>query len=410
MNKRVLPAAGAAAALALTLAACGSATTSSGGSAASDAGAPIKIALIPPSTGALAQYGTDEVKGWQVAVDEANAKGGIDGHKIQLIKKTTDGQVSTTLQAAREAVTKEGAQFIGAVMTSTEAAALNAQLGSLGALAFNATAKDDGLVGKECAANSFHVVQTDTMDINGLAATLKTMPGTKWAVQAEDYATGHSAASVFAAAAKQAGKQVVLQQFAPLNTTDFGSYITKLKSSGADAVFAVEYGADGVAFVKQAEQFNLTKSLRTVLGFNMVSEPLFPALGAGVTGYYNNVGYDVATDNPLNKTFVADYTKANGSAPYYVPADNYLAAETLFAGIQKAGSVDPAKVGAALNGLSFDSIDGTVTMRAADHQLLRPSNLGQVVKSATGTLAFKILTSAPATETSPAASSDCSIG
>ncbi len=409
MNKRVLPAVGAAA-LVVTLAACGSATGSSGSGGSSDAGAPIKIALIPPSTGALAQYGTDEVKGWQVAVDEVNAKGGVDGHKIQLIKKSTDGQTSTTLQAVREAVTKQGAQYIGAVMTSTEAAALNAQLGSLGVLAFNATAKDDGLVGKECAANSFHIVQTDSMDIAGLAATIKSMPGTKWAIQAEDYATGHSAADEFAQAAKAAGKQVVLQQFAPLNTTDFGSYITKLKSSGADAVFAVEYGADGVAFVKQAEQFNLTKSLKTVLGFNMVSEPLFPALGSGVIGYYNNVGYDVNADNALNKTFVADYTKAYGSAPYYVPADNYVAAETLFAGIQKAGSIDPAKVDKALDGITFDSIDGTVTLRAADHQLLRPSNLGQVVKTSSGGEAFKILTSAPASATTASANSACSLG
>jgi branched-chain amino acid transport system substrate-binding protein len=408
LNTRVLPAVGAAA-LVLALAACGSSTSGSGSGGSSDAAAPIKIALIPPSTGALAQYGTDEVKGWQVAVDQVNAKGGVAGHKVELIKKSTDGQTGTTLQAAREAVTKEGAQYIGAVMTSTEAGALNAQLGSLGVLAFNATAKDSSLVGKACAANSFHVVQSDDMDVAGLAATIKTMPGTKWAIQAEDYATGHSAADLFAKAAKAAGKQVVLQQFAPLNTTDFGSYITKLKNSGADAVFAVEYGADGVAFVKQAEQFNLTRSLKTVLGFNMVSEPLFKVLGEGVVGFYNNVGYDVNADNALNKTFVADYTKAYGSAPYYVPADNYLAAQTLFAGIEKAGTTDPAKVGTALNELSFDSIVGNVTMRGADHQLLRPSNLGQVVKTSDG-MTFKILTSAPASATTPTSNSECSLG
>ncbi|THJ75655.1 ABC transporter substrate-binding protein [Candidatus Frankia alpina] len=284
--KKTVPIAALALATSVALAACGSSGGSSTATESSGGGAsPIRIALIPPSTGALAQYGTDEVKGWQRAVDEVNAAGGADGHRvelielIELIKKTTDGKSGTTLRAAREAVTKQGARFIGAIVTSTEAAAFNAQLGSLGALAFNATAKDAGLVGSKCVPNSFHIAQTDTMDINALASTLATMPATRWAIQAVDYSTGHSVADTFAKAARAAGKQVVLQQFAPLNTTDFGSYITKLKGSGADAVFAVEYGADGVAFVKQAEQFNLSSQVKTVLGLNTVSEPLFGVLG-----------------------------------------------------------------------------------------------------------------------------------
>jgi len=405
MNKR-FPATALAAALALSLAACGSASSSTSNSGSGDS-ATIKIALIPPTTGALAQFGTDAVKGWQIAVDEVNAKGGIDGHKVELLKKGTDGDTATTLRVAKEAVAKEGAGFIGAVMTSPEHAALNAQLQGLGALSFNALGKDDALVGDQCAANAFHIVQTNSMDINALAGSIGSMPGNKWAIVAVDYATGHSAAKEFTSAAKAAGKQVVSTQFAPLNTTDFGSYITKVKSSGADAVFAVEYGADGIAFVKQANQFNLTKSLKTVLGFNMVSEPLFPALGASIQGFYNNVGYDVAGDNTLNKTFVSDYTKKYGSAPYYVPADNYVAAETLFAGIDKADSIDPEKVRDALDGLTFDSIVGSVTMRADDHQLLRPSYLGQVVKGDGGD-AFKIVATAQPDKTTPQAESACS--
>jgi ABC-type branched-subunit amino acid transport system substrate-binding protein len=293
-------------------------------------------------------------------------------------------------------------------MTSPEHAALNAQLAGMGALSFNSLGKDDALVGAQCVPNAFHVVQTSGMDIAGLASQISTLPGDKWAIQAVDYATGHTAAEQFKAAAEAAGKQVVLEQYAPLNTTDFGSYITSIQDSGADAVFAVEYGADGVAFVKQATQFGLPAALKTVLGFNMVSEPLFPTLGDSIVGFYNNVGYDVAGDNELNTTFVEDYTKANGTAPYYVPADNYLAAETLFAGIEKAGSTDPADVAAALKDLTFDSIVGEVTMRGADHQLLRPSYLGQV--EGTGTdLSFTIKSDADPDVTTPEPSPDCTL-
>ncbi|GAA1530060.1 ABC transporter substrate-binding protein [Nocardioides humi] len=395
--KRRLLAAASAATLAMTMAACGSASTSSG-----DGGedGPIKVALIPPTSGALAQFGTDAVKAWETAVKLVNEDGGVDGRKIELVVKSTDADPATTLRVAREAVTQDGAQYIGAVMTSPEHAALNAQLEGLGAMSFNALGKDDALVGEQCSPYAVHVVQTSSMDINALASSLATLDGDKWAIQAVDYATGHSAADKFKAAAEKAGKEIVLEQFAPLNTTDFGSYITKIKGSDADAVFAVEYGADGVAFVQQADQFNLDDQLKTVLGFNMVSEPLFETLGDTIVGYYNNVGYDVAGDNELNKEFVDAYTADHGSAPYYVPADNYLAAETLFAAIEKAGSADPAKVSEAIGGLTLDSIVGEVTVRAEDHQVLRDSYLGKVVE-ADGGLAFDVLSSTPPDITTP---------
>lgn len=401
--KRRLLAAASAATLAMTMAACGAASDSSGGD--SEDG-PIKVALIPPTSGALAQFGTDAVKGWETAVRLLNEDGGIDGREVELIVKSTDADPATTLRVAKEAVTQDGAQFIGAVMTSPEHAALNAQLEGLGAMSFNALGKDDALVGEQCSPYAVHVVQTTSMDVNALAASLGDLPGEKWAIQAVDYATGHSAAKTFKAAAEEAGKEVVLEQFAPLNTTDFGSYITKLKGSDADAVFAVEFGADGVAFVQQADQFNLDSQLKTVLGFNMVSEPLFETLGDTIEGYYNNVGYDVAVDNELNKEFVEAYTEDHGGAPYYVPADNYLAAQTLFAAIEEAGSSDPAEVSEAIHGLTLDSIVGEVTVRAEDNQVLRDSYLGEVVKG-DGGLAFDVLSNTTPDITTPEPDSAC---
>lgn len=387
------------------LGACGTPSDSGG---AGDSGTTIKIALIPPTSGALATFGSDAVRGWELAVEQVNAAGGINGRQVELVVKSTDAKPETTLRVAREAVTNDGATFIGAVMTSTEHSALNAQLAGIGALSINSLGKDDSLTGKDCAANAFRVSQSTTMDVNALAQSFKDLPGDRWAIQAVDYSTGHTAAEIFTAAAEKAGKQVVLTQFAPLNTTDFGSYITKLDSSGADALFAAEFGADGVAFVKQAGQFNLTESFRTVLGFNMVSEPLFKPLGDGIVGFYNNVGYDAANSNALNSGFVAAYEKKYGQAPYYIPADAYLGAQTLFAAITKAGSTDLAQVSAALEDLSFDSIVGPVTMRGADHQLLRPSYLG-VVEGSGDNLKFRILSTVSPELTTPAANPACKI-
>ena len=388
-------------------AACGSddgGDTGSGNSSQANKD-PLKVALIPPGSGALATFGADAVKAWEFAAEEANAKGGVNGHKVEIIKSSTDAQPANTVRAARKAVTQDGAQYIGAVMTSPEHGALQQQLAGMNALSINALGKDDALTGEGCSPNAFRAVQSTSMDINAITASLKELPAETWAIQAVDFSTGHTSAKNFKKAAEAAGKKVVLEQYAPLNTTEFGSYITKLKSSGADGLFAVEYGADGVAFVNQGAQFKLFDQFDTVLGFNMVSEPLFETLGDKVVGFYNNLGYDRAADTPMNKAFVDAWTAKEGSAPYYVEADNYLGAQMLFEAVKKADSVDPAKVKAAMNGLSFDSIAGQVTM-GKDHQLLRPSYVGQIVKDGDA-LGWKVVAEADGSKTRPTPDPAC---
>jgi branched-chain amino acid transport system substrate-binding protein len=247
------------------------------------------------------------------------------------------------------------------------------------------------------------------MDVQTAKALIKSSPVTTWAIQAEDYNTGHTSATEFEAAVVAAGKKVILTQFAPANTTDFGSYISTLSSSGAQGLFIVEAGADGAAFINQAAQYNLLGKFQTVLGFNTVTDPLFKTFGSKVLGFYDNIGYVPAIDNALNKTFVTNWKAANGSNPYYVEADTYLAAQVLFQAVGKAKSIDPAEVSKALGGLQFDSIVGSVTVRAEDHQLLRPSYIGQVIEDPNGTsgMGWKIVATATPEETTPAADPAC---
>jgi branched-chain amino acid transport system substrate-binding protein len=389
----------------VALSACGSDDDDSGSAASGGSKDPIRVALIPPASGPLAAFGEDAVSAWEFAAEEVNSSGGVNGHMVELVKSQTSAEPAATVRAARKAVTQDKASFIGAVMTSPEHGALQQQLAALNALSFNGLGKDDALTGEGCSPNAFRAVQSNGMDVNAIAATLAELPAQKWAIQAVDYSTGHSAAEKFKQAAEAAGKEVVFEQFAPLGTTEFGSYITKLNGVDADGLFAVEYGADGVAFVNQGAQFKLFDKYQTVLGMNMVSEPLFEALGDKIVGFYNNVGYDVSSDNAANQEFVKAYEAKYGKKPYFVVADNYIAAQMLFEAVKKADSVDPAKVREALNGLSFDSIEGPVTV-ADDQQLVRPTYVGKVVES-DGGLGWEIVASAPGDEIHPTANPDC---
>src|SRR5699024_8046700 len=98
----------------------------------------------------------------------------------------------------------------------------------------------------------------------------------------------------------------------------------------------------------------------------------------------------------------------NGEAPREYAGAGYMAMQTLFAGVAEAGSVEAGDVREALEGLTFSSIQGEVTMRADDHQLEAPMYMGEVESAADG-LAFVAQESIPASLTTPEANPDCSL-
>ena len=347
-------------------------------------GDPIKVAIIPPTSGSLAEMGEDEKNGWQYAVDEVNANGGVDGHPVELIVKETDGTVPATVRAMTEAVQQDGAQIISGVMTSPEHAAVFQQANSLGVVAINHIGRADNLVGEACSPWGFTTTQANSQQIPAIAGAMPEIPGKKWALLNADYSTGQDAAKQISEAIVDNGDEIVSEQLVPLGTTDFGSYITQIADSGADAIALSVYGADLVAFVNQAEQYQLFDKVETTLAVASLTENLFPAIGDKVDGWYGNVGYDVTWDSELNKAFVEGYTEEFGEAPYYFPADAYNAAHALFAAVEDAGSIEPTDVRDALATVEFEGLNGDVKMRADDHRLLQPVFISQIVEGDDG--------------------------
>ncbi|MGW3606508.1 ABC transporter substrate-binding protein [Micromonospora sp. NPDC005161] len=193
------------------------------------------------------------------SVDDVNAAGGVAGYDLKFIHQDTDTTPATSIRAATQAVTQEGAQILD-FQTSPENAAINPQLAGFNALAFNSIAQNDGLIRSQCVPNAFHLVPANSMLINSLQTQMPNITGNKWAIIAADYSMGHGATTAFKASTQKLGKSVVSEQFAPLGTTDFGTYITQIQQSGADPLLVVMFGADGDAFINQATQSGSLRS------------------------------------------------------------------------------------------------------------------------------------------------------
>jgi branched-chain amino acid transport system substrate-binding protein len=195
-----------------------------------------------------------------------------------------------------------------------------------------------------------------------------------------DYAWGHNSMEVFQNEAKKARKDFIGAVFSPTGTKDFSTYITKIRQSGAEAVYLVLAGDDNVAFMTQAKQYRLGDKMQLLT--EQVDEMGINATGDASVGLIGGSRYPATLDNPQNKAFVAAWKAEYGRLPQMFEGDQYQSCVVLQAGIEKAGSIDAAKLRTALEGLVVDSVKGRVVMRACDHQGEQPGFVVKVVKKA----------------------------
>jgi branched-chain amino acid transport system substrate-binding protein len=381
----------------ITLTACGSATSES------QAKEPLKVAIFPPTSGSLAVTGEAITSGAQLAVDEVNAKGGVDGHKVELVILNTDMTAATTQQLVRRAVQREGASFVTGIVSSPEVVAVIPQLESLNAVLISASSKADDIPAK-CNPNTVITTPTNHMSVKAVSNYLAGTPAPKqWSVVAVDTVSGRGAVAAFQEDMKTQGQKMADPIYVPAGTTDFGTVIAKLKAQGSDALFSSVYGSDSGALLKQASQFGLLQSYKTIAGQSFNTELLWDSMGGTEIGTIGNIGQvgqvadDPAVKNEMNSKFASTYQSKYGKLPSYTASDAYLGMQTLFAGVEKTKSIDPKVVAPALHGLSFDSIVGKVSIRQQDGLMVRPEYAGQVVEQ-NGKPAWKLLKVVPGDE------------
>jgi branched-chain amino acid transport system substrate-binding protein len=364
---------------------------------------PIRIGAVTSQSGVFAQQGEEVLRGIQFAVDEANANGGIDGRQV-LIKTGDDESTPKEGLQASEKLARDGYKFLIGPIASSITMAIGQNLNRWDAMLVATVSKSDKITGDSCKPRMFRTNHSDAMDVAMFEAWMKDVPQKKFAIIAADYAWGHDSAKTFTDEAKRQGKEVALTLFPPLGTKDFAPYISQVKADPTiDGLWVALVGSDLIAYAKQAQSFGLTS--KTTLGHAMIMNFAVNATGDAMKGIEGNMEYAAEIDTPRNAAFV----KAWEAKFHRVPTDNegsaYNGMTAIFAGIRKAGSVEPGKVSKALGDLTYETIYGPATMRAADHQLVIPNYVGEV-KEDGGKLRPVLVRSFPASLV-PAPSGEC---
>ena len=386
MNKSTLLLAGAALATTLPLAALAQAKE------------PVKIELVTSKSGAFATMGADVATGIKFAVDEANAKGGVDGRKIVL----AEGDDESTPDAGRrvaEKLARDGHNLIIGPITSSISLAISQNLARWDAAFIGTISKADKLTQDACSPRFVRTNHSDAMDLAMINEWAKTIPGNNFAIMAADYVWGQDSAKSFEAAVTGQGKKVGTKLFVPLGTKDYAPYIQQLKNAKADAIWVADVSG-AIAFTKQAADFGLIPQT-PLIGHALLSNFIVNATGNALTNVPGNVGYTPDIDTPQSKAFAAAFKARHNRLPSDTEGQAYNGTMVLLQGVKLAGSTKPLDVTKALRGAEVETLYGKATVRPADNQLLIPNYIARV-KVADGVLRPVIEQSYPATITPPA--------
>jgi branched-chain amino acid transport system substrate-binding protein len=370
---------------------------------AQGASAPVKIAMIEGLSGGNANGGEAVFRNLVWAIERVNERGGVKlpggARRLTLERYDSKGQIEEALSALRSAI-DDGAQFIVQGNSSAVAAALidainkhNERDSARRVVFLNYSAVDPILTNEKCSFWHFRFDAHGDMRMAALMEVLKDDKSVKSAyLIGQDYSFGQS---VLREARRQLGAQrpdiqIVGDELHPmLRIKDFAPYATKIKASGADAVITGNFSNDLTLLVKAAREVGFNGKFYTFYGNALGAPAAIGDAGIGrvvaVADWLPNVA--TAQSEAFYKSFRQRYPN---------PADDYvhmrmqLMIEALAQSIEKAGSLDAARVASALENVVVNFQGQRGAMRAADHQFQQQLVVGLMDRQGTPGVKFDV--------------------
>ena len=365
------------------------------------AGDTLTIGSLHPLAPPLTQMATQERRGIQVAVEQINEAGGIDGKQVRLITDNSEANPETTLQKAKRLVEQENADMLFGAIVSSSALALT-EYANAQKVPYFTNASADPLTGEKCQRSTFVLNPSEAMRANAMAPMMLERSGSKGWIHIYDFAWGYSVEGAFKAAMSGLDANANIQNVtkSPLTATDFSNAISQIASADIDWLLLGVGGSGLSTFLKQAQQYGL-KDKVDIYGPEAVQSARRDA-GDAITGMISHGRYSPTYDTEPNKAFVKAFTAKHDLPPNQTAKDAWEAVHLYKAAVEQAGSTEFDAVVSATEDLELDSLMGSLSMRACDHRCKRPIHIAEVGQpDEYGIPAFDIMESVPGEDVMP---------
>jgi len=331
--------------------------------------ADIKIGDIN-SYSALPAFAEPYRKGWQMAVEEINAAGGVNGDTLVVVSRDDAGKPGNAITAANELVAQDGAVLLTGGFFSNVGLALSDYAKQKGILYIAGEPLTDAITWSKGNAYTFRLRPSNYMQAAMLAEEAAKLPAKRWATIAPNYEYGQSAVAVFKQLLQKKRPDVsfVGEQWPPQGKIDAGAVAEAIKATQPEAILNVEFGADLIKLVREGTARGLFEG-RSVVSF-LTGEPeyLDPLKADAPVGWIVT-GYPWDKDqSPANLAFVKAYQARYADYPRLGSVVGYAEMKAIAAVLAKAKSTKTEDLIKAAEGIGFDTPFGPVSFRAIDHQ------------------------------------------
>ena len=344
-------------------------------------GSTIKIGSVGPLSGQYAVYGGDCKNGIELAVNEINAAGGINGKQIELIAEDDEGAAEKSVSAYKKLVTKDGVKLIIGSLTSGCAIAISplAQAQKIVQIAPAATAPaltDAGnYIFRACYDDPFQGT------VGGKFAS-ETLGAKKAAILydiSNDYSVGLT--ENFKASFEANGGEIISLETYSTGDKDFNAQLTKIKNANPDVVYLPDYYSTVALIVKQLRAQGINTPIVGADGWDGLTENAGDEV---LNGFYSN-HYAADSTEPKVQNFVTNYKAKYSLTPTSFAALGYDSVYMLRDAIEKAGSSDSEAVRTALEATNGDYVTGHLTFNEK-HNPVKGAVIVELVKGADGKL------------------------
>jgi len=325
--------------------------------AAAQAAEPIKIGMVVPLTGSIADAGRYGVQGAKLAIEEVNKAGGALGRPLELVIEDDQSlNPATVLAFSKLADDKDIVAFLGPTRsTQIQSIAPGVKVAGRPVM-IGGTDPSLTLAGNPWL---FRFRPNDTYTARVMSDYgLNKLGKKKWAIVHATDAFGTTAKNLFTDALRRQGVEPVMVEGQPNNSPDFTAVALAVKQSGADVLATfITFEPDVAIFARQLRQLGVnivwlgSPSITTTTARKLAGATLFGTFA--VADFHPDA-------NPEAKAFSEKYLASYKTTPDFFASWPYDAVHVLARAIESAGSTDPQKIREALLAVKgYRGVEGT---------------------------------------------------
>ena len=282
---------------------------------------PIKIGVAEALSGPAAQYGVSIRNGFEMAVDEINAAGGVNGSKIELVVEDEQGKKDEAINAFKKLIFQDKTLMLFGPTLSNSASAADPIAQASKIVVFGTSNTADGIT-----TIGDHVFRNSVTEGDVLPVTIKVAARV---AKIRKVAVLYGNDDVFTKSGYDAFKKALDDQKMPVTTTetfakgdvDFKAQLTKIKATNPDALVLSALLAEGAPIMVQARQLGL--NVPFIGGNGMNSVKVFDLAKGASDGLWVGSPWSIENHTPANTSFIIAFTKKYSAPPDQFAAQAY---------------------------------------------------------------------------------------